>query len=321
MTKIIARVIEDSVSTANVRLTTMELTYPRYVHSEFMTHRMFSRNASSSRAIPVQKQISAINDYPAVPIYWGANQKGMVADYELQGWRKSAAKALWCAHRRFSIVTARVLARLGSHKQNVNRLLEAHSHIKVIVTSTNWANFLTLRDHKDAMPEIKQLAKEVRHALKVSIPSIVYARQWHMPYITGSDIDALDSIIDTQEFKSLGIESNGGTVAEQALLLASAARCARVSYTTIEPGASAVHPLLKDLELGVRLTFAYPIHASPLEHQGMPDPNGEFKDTWGNLNGWVQFRKRIVDEHVPQRPYSGFVIKTAKGGLRETIRI
>jgi thymidylate synthase ThyX len=43
-----AKIIADSVSSdTNQRIITMELEYPRFIHSEFMTHRVFSRNAAS----------------------------------------------------------------------------------------------------------------------------------------------------------------------------------------------------------------------------------------------------------------------------------
>ena len=49
-----AEVLIDSVNPAGQRLTTFVLRFPRFVLSEFNTHRMFSRNASSSRAIPTR---------------------------------------------------------------------------------------------------------------------------------------------------------------------------------------------------------------------------------------------------------------------------
>ena len=73
---IYARVVEDSIAN-DIRLTTLELQHQRFIHSEFMTHRMFSRNASSSRAIPVEKMIKQVEEQPAMPIYWGINQPGM----------------------------------------------------------------------------------------------------------------------------------------------------------------------------------------------------------------------------------------------------
>ena len=54
-----ARILLDSLSPSGARLTTMEVRYPRFIHSEMMTHRVFSRNAASSRAIPIKKMIAA----------------------------------------------------------------------------------------------------------------------------------------------------------------------------------------------------------------------------------------------------------------------
>ena len=79
-----AEVIADSVpSFPGRRLTTFVLKFPRFILPEFNTHRMLSKNASSSRAIPVQKMIDAVIDGPAVPMFWGKNQPGMQAQVEL----------------------------------------------------------------------------------------------------------------------------------------------------------------------------------------------------------------------------------------------
>ena len=86
-----ARVIADSVNPAGQRLTTVQVRYWRAVHAELMTHRAFSRNASSSRAIPVRKMLAQVWGDPAGPLRWGANQSGMQAEQELTGWRLSAA--------------------------------------------------------------------------------------------------------------------------------------------------------------------------------------------------------------------------------------
>ncbi len=78
-----AKIIADSISPDDVRLTTFELEYPRFIHAEFMTHRLFSRNAASSRAIPVSKMIDLVETNTAKPIHWGKNQPGMSAKEEL----------------------------------------------------------------------------------------------------------------------------------------------------------------------------------------------------------------------------------------------
>lgn len=83
------RVLKDSVAPCGKRLTTWELTYPRFVHAELMTHRLFSRNSASSRAIPTEKLIERVEKDPAMPIFWGKNQKGMQAEVEMSPDRKS----------------------------------------------------------------------------------------------------------------------------------------------------------------------------------------------------------------------------------------
>ena len=79
-----AKIILDSVGPNDARLTTFELTYPRMVHAELMTHRMFSRNSASSRAIPTEKLLARIEEDPVLPVWWGKNQSGMQAREELR---------------------------------------------------------------------------------------------------------------------------------------------------------------------------------------------------------------------------------------------
>jgi len=280
---IIAKMIKDSISEEGVRISTMLLTYPRYIHSEFMTHRVFSRNASSSRAIPVEKLLHWIALTPAIPIHWGENQKGMQASKEVSGWRLMLLKFLWNRHRRFSLRTAWWMAKLGGHKQLVNRVIENHGHINVLVTSTHWQNFLFLRDSKMAMPEIEVLAQEIRLQLANSSPQLLHEGEWHLPYIM------------TEE-KSQYLDGQ--------LLMISAARCARTSYLTHE--GKAPHADV-DLELAKKLIG--PKHMSPFEHQAMPDViNRKSRKTikpWknpaahGNFEGWIQHRKTIPGESVP----------------------
>ena len=79
-----AKIVLDSVGPNGARLTTFELSYPRFVHAELMTHRMFSRNSASSRAIPTEKLLARIKEDPAMPVWWGKNQSGMQAREELE---------------------------------------------------------------------------------------------------------------------------------------------------------------------------------------------------------------------------------------------
>jgi hypothetical protein len=277
-----AKVIEDSISPDGVRLTTLQLRYPRFIHAEFMTHRVFSRNASSSRAIPVAKMIQQVRDDPAMPCHWGKNQAGMQAREELEGTDREFVQATW---RRAAICAAALaedMTKRGVHKQVANRILEPFQWMHVIVTATEWANFFELRDHEDAEPNIQLLAKAMKAAMGDSTPRPLIERRsrlasgWHLPYIT------------------LRERADHGT---DPILLAqvSAARCARVSYLTHDGEA----PIMgKDLELYERLVGSRPLHASPIEHQATPMDFGMFQveEFNGNLRGWVQHRKIVEME-------------------------
>lgn len=264
-----AKVIEDSVSDiGGPRLTTLELKYPRFIHAEFMTHRVFSRNASSSRAIPVSKLIDQVEDHIAMPIEWGSNRPGMQAGEELQGETRSLAQDAWVAAARDAIKRARELLKLGAHKQIVNRILEPFSHISVIVTATEWENFFSLRIHPAAQPEIRQLAIQMKEAMDLSTPRKIGHQEWHLPYIT--------------------TEERANVLLYSILPSISAARCARVSYLTHDGLAP---DIMKDLSLAENLFKER--HASPFEHQACPAWLDAHKAHCNNFNGWQQHRSII----------------------------
>ena len=147
-----AKVLADSISPDGVRLTTMEVTFPRIVLAEFNTHRMFSRNSASSRAIPVEKMIQRVLDDPFSPVWWGKNQSGMQAAEELSGEALRLARQHWLDARDFAISCVRLFQapEISLHKQIANRLLEPFLWHTVVVTATEWENFFALRCHKDA---------------------------------------------------------------------------------------------------------------------------------------------------------------------------
>lgn len=272
-----AKIIEHSVAYNGVELVTMQLRYPRLVHAEFMTHRVFSRNASSSRAIPVQKMIDQVRSDPAMPIHWSKNQPGMQAREELTGSDLAVVKGAWANAANAAADYAEVMMIYGAHKQVANRILEPFQFINVIVTATEWGNFFDLRDHEDADPNIAELARNMRAALAVSTPTLRKfergtAAGWHLPYVTWQE---------RREHE------------EEPRLLAkiSAARCARVSYLTHD---QEVPDLDKDLALYERLVGGAPLHASPVEHQAYPLP---LNSQWGkNFRGWHQHRSVVERE-------------------------
>jgi len=318
MTTISAKIIKDSISPEKIRLTTIQLRYPRFVHAELMTHRVFSRNASSSRAVPVERLIEDIKRDTAMPIHWGKNQPGMQAreecnnlvnifrpdrspggrgDYILHSCDKITT---WEWARDQAIENALAFHKAGYHKQIVNRLLEPFSHINVLVTSTYWQNWFYLRDHPDAQPEICKLAQEMFKAMVDSEPKLREPGQWHLPYVTDEDMKELQG--RGLEFDPQGVHYTRSPVTDIAIKL-SVARCARVSYLT--------HDMKKpdidaDVNLYEKLAVAKPLHVSPAEHQATPDKPwfDNFSFGWkhikqhGNFYGWRQYRKMLKGEFV-----------------------
>lgn len=276
-----AKIIADSVSEMGIRLTTMQLRYPRFIHAEFMTHRVFSRNASSSRAIPVARMIEDLRRDPAMPVFWGSNKPGMQAGAELSDAELLDAKEVWLLAMGEAIEKAEELMAIGLHKQIANRILEPWAHINVVVTATDWENFYTLRRHKDAQPEIKALADAIWVAQQESEPRSRAPGFWHLPYVRA---DEFEIDLDTQ-------------------IKMSVARCARVSYLTHEGKPSTLE---EDLMLYDRLVGAQPLHASPAEHQATPDDIGagytgedwQHPEQHGNLRGWRQHRKMLEGEFI-----------------------
>lgn len=311
-----ASVIADSVHPeTGTRITTFELVYPRFIHSEFMTHRVFNRNASSSRAIPTSKLIEQVRNEPVMPSHWGKNQKGMQAFEELSEDQRSDAIFIWEQAASSVATYAEMLRRGQVHKQIVNRILEPFTHIRVVVTSTSWANFYGLRDHKDAQPEIRELAQAMRKAHEESVPSKLIQGHWHLPYITANDRFAA---YDFCKHNRITRDEPSGAEVYGLLLKVSAARCARASYNNFEGRPSTIE---EDLGLFAKLVEDQPIHASPTEHQATPMNLGEKyvnnmnPVTWeqgvtsmdkegnlysGNLLHFIQFRKLIPGETITE---------------------
>ena len=112
-----AKIIEDSISSTGKRITTFQLLYPRFIHAELMTHRVFSRNASSSRAIPVTKMLAMVREDPAMPIHWGRNQPGMQAKEELLLGDRYLAEVLWREAAQKAASVARYAARKAAKRR------------------------------------------------------------------------------------------------------------------------------------------------------------------------------------------------------------
>lgn len=253
-------------------LWTFELTYPRYIHGEFMTHRVFSRNASSSRAIPVKRMVDHIANNPVVPPHVYMNKPGMVGDVEADEATTKEFNKLWMEALYNAVKVAKSMDKFGIHKQHINRILEPFQFIKVIVTATEWDNFFNLRLAPDAHPEMQALARSIYEEMyEYKDKNFGYLEGDSgviitVPYVTEDDLDILGDDCDYLT-----------------LMKISAARCARVSYNNHD---GSKPDIKKDLELYERLSAAG--HMSPLEHTCFMD---DFEDSCNaNLVGWMSLR-------------------------------
>lgn len=301
------------------RLTTMLVTEPLMIHPEHLRHRSFSYSVASSRAIPITKLIEQALTDPVIPVYWGKNQKGMVATEELTDRQQGKAKRIWLKGRDRAVETARALSDfaydsgegstnpqdygVGVHKQISNRVLAPYLFTTVLVTGTDqaWSNFFFLRCHPAAQPEMQHTAELMRDAYNASTPVVVRAGEWHLPFIQPQDREEAlwkAKAPATSSDAGEGYVSYLDNVADL-LKQVSAGRCARTSYLT--------HLGVRDLSEDVRLHNSLlagatksppePIHASPLEHQATPLLLGEYAR--GNLVGWRSYRSTIPGEAGP----------------------
>lgn len=219
--------------------------YHNFLANGITVHNCFSRNASSSRAVPVERTIQNILNDPWVPSDVYKNCKGMQGkdivnedDYDIfcEEWQDAAFKAIEVAHKMID---------KGFHKQHINRILEPFTKIKVIVTATEWSNFFDLRLSPDADPEIQHLAKAIKMAMDAVSNTYIYINAHGgrtLPYVNFDEMNAIDDL--------------------RLLTLISAARCARVSYLNHD---GSKPDILKDLALAKRLIDSG--HMTPFEHQ------------------------------------------------------
>lgn len=300
---IVARIVADSVNKNGNRITTFELEYHRFIHSEIMTHRLFSRNAMSSRAVPVSKMVEQVRNNPATPIHWGKNQAGMQADEVLVEESLDNAKRQWKQSAIYAASQAEIMSSIGSHKQIVNRLLEPFQMMKTVLTATEFDNFFWLRCDPDAQPEIQELANCMFEAMKQSEPEVLESEQWHTPYV--------EHIFKGGKFESYCLTDEEDNVikllTEEEAKAISASCCAQVSYRTLN------NTYEKAMDIYSKLASGRKVHASPFENVAKVmkytnisqlEPNEVWEkgvthvdkngDLWsGNIKGFIQLRQTM----------------------------
>lgn len=271
-------------------IVTFLIDFPRFILPEFNTHKMLEKNGASSRAIPVAKQIERVYDNPVIPIHFGKNQAGMVAETELSGEDLKEAKRLWLRAVDEVTAIAGFLEGCKVHKQVVNRLLEPFSMMRMVVTATEWDNFFWLRLHKDADPHIAELARVMLCAYQRTEEVDLQYTDWHTPFFG-------------KGYWTPNFEKEYGITAQEAINH-SMSCCAQTSYRKLDMSEGKAEDIIAKLFNGERC------HASPATHQAHPicydfgvdqptvthqSRNG---DLWSNnLRGWGQYRTLIPNNN------------------------
>lgn len=303
---IVVKLIADSICNTK-RMRTYELQYMRFFHSEVMTHRILSKNAASSRAIPYPRMVELIKTNPAIPTKWGVNEAGMKASKFLNLREAEAATSIWLAARDSMIHHSNVLKDMKVHKQTINRLNEPWQMMKVVLSGTEFENFFWLRNHGDAQPEFELLSSLMQLACNTSIPMMLQPGEWHLPYI---DLVRNNGVLEYW--------SEGTQLSLDEARKVSTSCCAQASYRRLDASLEKGDGIYNNLIGSERK------HASPFEHQATPmtiqsvdlsdesvviphpnkweegtshiDSRGQF---WsGNFCGWIQHRKLIDGEAV-----------------------
>ena len=271
--------LADSISWKKSRLLTLELTYPRWIHSEIMTHRSHSKNAASSRAIPVMSMVETVQDAPSLQEFVRYNEKGM------QGYTEVSEEDRVYYNNQIEILrqaTIQVCTNLASrkfHKQNINRYLEPFSWITVIATGTGkaWKHLLSLRCHEAAEPHFQKLAKMIEEVYHDNEPEYLEQGDWHLPLCNPL------SSANWEDDERLSLDDQ---------IKCCVGRCARVSYNTH----SGVRDPDKDIALHDQLIRDK--HWTPTEHAARVPFRPDFgKSAGGNFGSdWIQYRKTFSQE-------------------------
>ncbi len=260
------------------RLATFVLKIPKFLWGHIISHRTLSRNSASSRAIPAKRIRKSVLNDPFIPVYFGKNKAGMQSGDPLYGYKLWMAKNIWLGSRYVPVFFHYLGEKIGLHKEIVNRLIEPWLIVDIIITATEWSNFISLRSNEAAQPEIRYVAEKMDALMKKEIPQKLSTGEWHLPFVLDKEKD-----LDLEIQKKI-----------------SAARCARVSYSLFDGKTSDVS---SDLKLCEKLSSCG--HWSPFEHVAEALNKNE---RIGNLIGWKQFRKEFQTESGGDYLNSSYVL-------------
>lgn len=279
-----AKVILDSISPDNIRLTAIQARLPKVLLAELNTHRAISKNTNSSRAIPNK---TFVKKDSFQPLYWGKNQPGMQAMRE-EIENIEEAEKIWNDCIQYCREASEKLTALGLHKQWANRPNDWHIYCDTLLSATDWKNFFNLRIDPGVQPEMEELAKQIKKALDDSEPNPLDYGEWHLPFIDLAkdmplieDYDKSRWLVDKKVYDEKILDY---------LKQISVARCARISYAAFDGDGS----ISRELDRFHNLVTSKPVHASPLEHIATPfDIHFTPYPRDANFFGWRQYRSEI----------------------------
>ena len=278
-----AKVVADS-QFRDPRLITLEIELHRFVLPEANTHKALSRNYQSSRAIPILKQLEQIANDPAMPVFYGKDQAGMIAGEELEGRDLELVQMIILGMRDACLNGVKQLHKLGLHKQVSNRYVEPWMWTKGVVTATHkdWKAMFKLRRHFAAQPEIKALFDVIYEAIERSTPVELKVGDWHLPYFETSYWDSDWPALIYNDIKLL---------LEDAIKI-SASCVAQVSYRKLDDSRDKAEKVYGMLNLPVNGVYPEdPPHFSPTEHIAKAcDTEIEMSGNF-HTNDFTQYRK------------------------------
>ncbi|AIM40745.1 putative thymidylate synthase [Idiomarinaceae phage 1N2-2] len=275
---------------------TLVLEYPRAIHSQLLTHRVFSKNSSSTRAVPIRAAVQNVLDNPAQPI-WTHNQAGMQGERVTDPVLIAQANAIHEAHMQSAIATAKMLGLkpeeggLGIHKQNAGRYLEPFQNIRVCLTSTEWENWDWLRVDADAQPEITELANAIKAARDNAEPLEIGAGEYHVPFVE-RERDADGRLRYYSESREVSLAD---------AINISMSCAAQTSYRRLDVTLEKADDIIGKLFNGRKVHASPSEHpATPIQHCGdAPWPGGVTHMNregvlWsGNFRGFIQHRQLL----------------------------
>lgn len=251
-------------------VTTFVVEFPRIILPEVLTHRAWSRNTSSSRAVPFKRTLHQVITNPFVPVYWQKSHTGMQGNEYFTGEYESRLRNKWLKYRDECVSHAIELNSLNVSKQIVNRVLEPFVLCKMIITTgeEGLINFFNLRCPIYESKKDKKKMEITKSKSMAEVHMQLLAQSMYLS-VCDSDMVSSDTHIPFYDDIKESVEA-----------------CARVSYNKIESSKNNLFQLLLEQK-----------HMSPFEHILFSTDD---KERYYNMQGWKSLRYRIEQEKLKQ---------------------